>query len=76
MQTFNSYTAFSMAFAARMVHGCGCGKKTIRTTGGAANQVIQTPGQNATKVQTAQVYQSATLARAPTGPVTNTRRTV
>jgi hypothetical protein len=52
--------------------GCGCGKKTAPRTSAQTSVVQQTSSQDRTSV--AKTYQSATIAKAPTGPVT--RKTV
>lgn len=55
--------------------GCNCGRKNTRRlpSGTAVNRQAAATAQSA--AQKAQVFQSATLRKAPTGPVT-TRRTV
>ena len=55
---------------------CGCGKsKLSRTSTGTAQTVARTvsaPASNASRVEVAKTYQSATM-RAPQGPVTGRR---
>lgn len=51
--------------------GCGCGKKKVQRA--APRATVPTPA-SSTKTAVAQTYQSGTMRKAPTGPVT--RKTV
>lgn len=56
--------------------GCGCGKRAMSRPSGVATTTVAAPAGNASSVQKAQTFQSATIKRAPQGPVGNGRRTV
>lgn len=54
--------------------GCGCGKKATRPANVATTTVARTQDMN--RVDSARTFQSATLQKAPTGPVGTGRKTV
>lgn len=54
--------------------GCGCGKKSVARQRPPTTMVPRRLG-STTSTDVAKIYQSATMLKAPTGPVT-TRKTV
>lgn len=56
--------------------GCGCGGRKATRTSGAAVKTVAAPAPNATRLETAQTFQSATIRKAPTGPVGTGRKAV
>lgn len=56
--------------------GCGCGGRKATRTSGVAAKTVASPSPNATRLETAQTFQSATIRKAPTGPVGAGRKTV
>lgn len=54
--------------------GCGCGRKATSRVGAAPKTVPTTTNMN--KTDAAKTFQSATMQRAPTGPVGGVRKTV
>lgn len=54
--------------------GCGCGGKRRVSRSNVTSTTAPRPAVNASRVESAQTYQSATIRPAPTGPVSTTQR--